>query len=75
VRGRYILDSVVSAHESIHEAMRGAQKGLVLKLDYEKTYDRVDWQFLEELLQSKGFSNKWIAWVMSLVKWGPLLLE
>jgi hypothetical protein len=50
IRGRYILESVVLAHEIVHEAVKGGQKGLVLKLDYEKTYDRVDWLFLEELL-------------------------
>jgi hypothetical protein len=61
VRGRYILESVVSAHEIIHEALNGGKKGLVLKLDYEKAYDRVDWQFLEELLQSRGFSDKWVS--------------
>jgi hypothetical protein len=42
VKGRYILASVVSAHEIIHEAVKGGQKGLVFKIDYEKAYDRVD---------------------------------
>jgi hypothetical protein len=42
VKGRYILASVVSAHEFIHEAVKGGQKGLVFKIDYEKAYDRVD---------------------------------
>jgi hypothetical protein len=67
VRGRYILESVVSAHEIIHEVVRSGQKGLVLKLEYEKSYDRVDWQFLEELLQSRGFLGRWATWVMNLV--------
>jgi hypothetical protein len=48
---------VVSAHEIIHEAVKHDHKGLGLKLDFEKTYDRVDWQFLEEMLASKGFSQ------------------
>jgi hypothetical protein len=42
VRGRYILESVVSAHEILHDAIKNKEKGLVLKLDYEKAYDRVD---------------------------------
>jgi hypothetical protein len=70
VRGRYILESVVSAHEIIHEAIKSGQMGLVLKLDYEEAYDRVDWQFLEELPQSRGFGPRWITWVMSLVRGG-----
>jgi hypothetical protein len=41
VKGRFILGSVISAHEIIHWALRDKEKGLVLKLDYEKAYDRV----------------------------------
>jgi hypothetical protein len=40
----------------------------VLKLDYAKSYDRVNWHFLEEMLSTRGFSNKWISWVRKLVK-------
>jgi hypothetical protein len=47
VKGRYILESVVSAQEVIHDAVKKGQKGLVLKLDHEKAYERVDWGFLE----------------------------
>jgi hypothetical protein len=46
VKGRYILESVVAAHEISHAAMRAEDKGLILKLDYEKAYDRVSWDFL-----------------------------
>jgi hypothetical protein len=31
----------VVAHEVVHAAKRNKEKGLVLKLDYEKAYDRV----------------------------------
>jgi hypothetical protein len=42
VKGRYILESVVSAHEILHDSMKHKEKGLILKLDYEKAYDRID---------------------------------
>jgi hypothetical protein len=42
VKGRFILESVVSAHEIIHEAVSRNRKGVVLKLDYEKVYDQVN---------------------------------
>jgi hypothetical protein len=47
----------------------------VLKLDYEKAYDRVDWQFLVELLISRGFELKCISWVLSLVKGGSISIR
>jgi hypothetical protein len=39
VKGRYILESVVLAHEIIHDDVKHDHKGLILKVDYEKTYD------------------------------------
>lgn len=41
IKGRYILESVALAHEVIHEVKKSGSQGLVLKLDYEKAYDRV----------------------------------
>jgi hypothetical protein len=54
VKGRFILESVVSAHEIIHRAVKKNEKGVILKLDYEKAYDRVSWHFLEEILVTRG---------------------
>jgi hypothetical protein len=42
VKGRFILESVVAAHEIIHDATKKKKKGIVLKLDYEKTYDKMN---------------------------------
>lgn len=46
IKGRYILESVVVAHEIVHSLHKSQEKGVVLKLDYEKAYDRVSWDFL-----------------------------
>jgi hypothetical protein len=45
VKGMYILESVVAAREIIHHATKRKEKRLVLKLDYEKVYDRVSSYF------------------------------
>ena len=60
IRGRYILESVVSAHEVIHVVHSQKESGLVLKLDYEKAYDRVNWDFLFSMLESRGFGSVFI---------------
>jgi hypothetical protein len=54
VLGRYILDGVVVIHEVLHELAKSKQSGIILKLDFEKAYDKVRWYFLEEVLAKKG---------------------
>ena len=54
---------MVAAHKIIHEVHRKKDSGVILKLDYEKAYDRVSWDFLEEMLKSRGFGDKWRWWI------------
>jgi hypothetical protein len=39
--GRNILEGVIILHESIHELQRKKLDGVILKLDFEKAYDKV----------------------------------
>ena len=68
VRGRFILESVVTAHEAIPEVHKSNESGIILKIDYEKAYDRVNWDFLVEMLTSRGFGAKWIRWNLSILQ-------
>lgn len=59
IKGGYILDSVVTAHEVIHSVYNSDKKGCVLKIDYEKACDKVSWDFfLLEVLRKKGLWSK-----------------
>jgi hypothetical protein len=42
----------------------------MIKIDFEKAYDKVKWNFLLQMLEKKGFSNKWCDWVMKTVGGG-----
>lgn len=35
----------------------------VFKVDFEKTYDNVDWGFLDYVLLKKGFGDQWQKWI------------
>jgi hypothetical protein len=42
-------------------------KGVILKLEFEKAYDKVNWGFMMEVLRKKHFPEKWIEWMHQIV--------
>jgi hypothetical protein len=73
IRGRYILESVVVAHEVVHSVHKTKEPGVAIKLDYEKAYDRVNLDFLIEILKLRGFGDKFLAWISCLVGGGGVV--
>jgi hypothetical protein len=59
IKGRYIMDGVLSLHEIIHEVKRKKQNAVIFKVDFEKAYDKVNWKFLHNMMIKKGFGDKW----------------
>jgi hypothetical protein len=72
IRDRFILESVVIAHEVIHETHVRKEQGLVFKIDYEKAYDKVNLDFLYEVLGARGFSAKLIQMVKQVPQNGSV---
>ena len=58
VKGRQILDFVLIASECIDSRFKSRVPGVLCKLDVEKAYDHVSWEFLMYMLQRCGFSEK-----------------
>ncbi|RVW93493.1 Transposon TX1 uncharacterized 149 kDa protein [Vitis vinifera] len=63
VQGRQILDAVLIANEIVDEKKRSGEEGVVFKIDFEKAYDHVKWDFLDHVLKKKGFSPRWRSWM------------
>ena len=75
IKGRNILEGVVIVHETIHKLRRSKKQGLLLKIDFEKTYDKVRWSFLKEAMTAKGYPERWIKWVMQTVQGGQVCVN
>ena len=57
------LEGCVIIHEVLHEMKRKNLEGISLKIDFEKAYDKVSWDFLIEVMVRKGFPRKWVNWI------------
>jgi hypothetical protein len=60
---RNIMEGVVMLHETIHEVHRKKMNYVTLKLDFDKAYDKVNWEFLQQTLRMKASSYKCCLWI------------
>jgi hypothetical protein len=75
MQGRNILDGVVILHETVYELHRKKLNGVILKIDFEKAYDKVKWSFLQQTLRMIGFSEEWCAHINSFVHGGSVAIK
>lgn len=67
IKGRCIIDNIVAAQELIFLIQKHRLPGRILKVDFSKAFDIVDWGFLLDLLKAHGFSDRWIGWIKSIL--------
>ena len=60
-------DNIVTAEEIVPAWRRDSTLGFLWKVDFSKAYDSIDWRFLRNVLQRRGFSETWIRWVKQCV--------
>jgi hypothetical protein len=47
MQGRNILDGMAILHEAVNELHTKKLYGVIFKLDFKKSYDKVKWSFLQ----------------------------
>ncbi|KAI3509571.1 hypothetical protein L1887_24947 [Cichorium endivia] len=63
VEGRNILDGPLVINELYAWAKKVKRKILLFKVDFEKAFDNVNWEFLDSTLSQMGFGTKWRLWI------------
>lgn len=53
-------------------AKKSKRECLILKVNFEKAYDSVNWGFLEYMLNRVGFCAKWVRWMKVCVFGGTM---
>lgn len=61
VPGRLISDNILVYQEVLHsmKSKKGSTCWMVVKVDLEKAYDRLSWNFIDDTLKDIGFNHKW----------------
>jgi hypothetical protein len=75
MKGRNIMTGVMALHEVMHETKRKGQTAIVLKLDFEKAYDKFCWNFLFSGLAMRGFCQRWCDWIKQVVTGGTVCVK
>nr|GEX18061.1 RNA-directed DNA polymerase, eukaryota, reverse transcriptase zinc-binding domain protein [Tanacetum cinerariifolium] len=63
VADRQIIDGPFILNEVIQWCKVKRKQALIFKVDFEKAYDSVRWDFLDEVLRKFGFGDKWCKWI------------
>ncbi|KAK5845345.1 hypothetical protein PVK06_001517 [Gossypium arboreum] len=68
IAGRSINDNIILAQEVIHSMRcQKRKKWMTIKIDLEKAYDRVSWEFIEASLRATGILDYLINVIMSSI--------
>jgi len=70
IQGRSIQDCLGWAFEYIYQCHASIREIIILKLDFEKAFDTVEFKAILSILQAKGFPSKWISWVNMILNSG-----
>ncbi|XP_057733852.1 uncharacterized protein LOC130949032 [Arachis stenosperma] len=67
VKGRKIHDGALIACETVQWLKLKRKASAIIKLDFQKAYDRVKWGFVDIVLEKMGFGRTWRTWVRECV--------
>ncbi|GJT98779.1 RNA-directed DNA polymerase, eukaryota, reverse transcriptase zinc-binding domain protein [Tanacetum coccineum] len=68
ILGRHIHDNILLTQEIMRGCNRkGGPKRVAFKIDIQKAYDTVNWEFLKKVLEGFGFHEKMVNWIMQCV--------
>ncbi|GJV73341.1 RNA-directed DNA polymerase, eukaryota [Tanacetum coccineum] len=68
IADRQILDGPFILNEVLQWCKVKQKHALIFKVDFEKAYDSVRWDFLDDVLSKFGFGGKWCKWIQCCLR-------
>ncbi|GJT33965.1 RNA-directed DNA polymerase, eukaryota [Tanacetum coccineum] len=77
VKDRQILDGPFILNELIQWCKVKKKHSFLFKIDFEKAYDSVRWDYLDDILKKFGFGEKWRGWIQECLhsSWGSVIVN
>ena len=63
-----ILDGPMMVNELVHWFKKKKKKMMLLKIDFEKAYDSLSWEFLDQVMGFMGFPPCWRRWISACLQ-------
>ncbi|GJU41066.1 putative RNA-directed DNA polymerase, eukaryota, reverse transcriptase zinc-binding domain protein [Tanacetum coccineum] len=63
IKGRNILDGPLILNECMAWYRKKKKDLMVFKVDFEKAFDSLRWDYLDAIMEKLGFGNKWRSWI------------
>ena len=70
IQSRTIQDCVAWAFKFLHLCNYSKKEIIILKLDFEKAFDKVEHQAILKIMEYLGFGGKWLHWMTSIFSSG-----
>jgi hypothetical protein len=67
IKSRSIHDCLAWAFEYLHIGKKSRKELVILKLDFEKAFDKIEHQAILDILRQKGFGERWIGWIRDIL--------
>ncbi|WVZ99154.1 hypothetical protein U9M48_044493 [Paspalum notatum var. saurae] len=70
IKSRTIQDCLAWSFEYLHLCHKSKKEIVILKIDFEKAFDKIEHKAMMQIMESKGFGDKWLKWMESIFNSG-----
>ncbi|GJW13202.1 RNA-directed DNA polymerase, eukaryota [Tanacetum coccineum] len=77
IADRKILDGPFILNELFQWCKSKKKQSMIFKVDFEKAFDSVRWDYLDDVLKKFGFGEKWCGWIQGCLRslWGLVIVN
>jgi hypothetical protein len=67
IKTRTIQDCLAWAFEYLHLCHKSKKEIVIIKLDFEKAFDMIEYNAIIDMMKHMGFGDLWISWITNIL--------